>query len=187
MKNTGFIKLGLFIALVNLVFSLYFIKLKFFIFLTCWCLVIHTVTLYRVNFGLEKEELTRKLLIVSWTIGWVVTIMFWVYIFPIIDGKLLPPVWNYVCTHGLIHIFIVAYLYENKIHIEIQDFKWPFLLSMIYMFLMVLPLKYFGIIIYPMFFDELVPTLVILLGSTILGFSTFFLGYSTLNTKKKHN
>lgn len=186
MTKSLFTKVGLFIALLNIAVGLVSIKLKFFTYLTCWSLVLEAVSLYLVSFGLEKLELTRKILITSWTVGWVVTIMFWLYIFPIVDSKSLPPAWNYVCNHGLIHLFVVTHLYKNKIEIEKKDFKWPLLLILLYMFGMALPLKYFGITIYPKFFVNLAPTLIILAGAFALALSSFSVGWFVLNKDQEH-
>jgi hypothetical protein len=180
-------KLGFWLSLINTLYCLNFNGLMFFSYFTYWCLVLHIIALYSVSYGLEKQEITRKLLITSWSMGWTVTIMFWSYVFPLIDGASLPPVWNYVLNHGGVHALIVTYLYNNRIKTKVTDIKWPILVFAIYIFAVILPLRSYGVIVYPLFFEKLVPTVIILLATLSLLALSFGVQYYSLNIKQKDN
>ena len=179
-------KVGFLYSLFCSLSGVHFLGPRFFIYLTNWTLLLHMFALLSLCLQKKKSELQRNLLIVSWTMGWVITIMFWVYIFPIIDLNLLPPVWHYVSTHGGVHLFIVYEFLNSNLHLEKKDFKWPILMMLSYLFLMVLPLKSYGIIIYPLFFDEVIATISILLGSFLVLGIAFYTGIYSLSKKKKN-
>ena len=165
--------------------GLQFFKLKFFIFITDWALVLQLVAFIRLGMSDKINEFNRRLLIMSWSIGWMISLMFWIYIFPIVNLKELPPAWHYISTHGGVHGFFVYEFLQSTIKISKADFKWPVLVLVIYFFFMVLPLKFVGITIYPLFFEEVIPTVVILLGSVLVLWLTFYAGLYLQNRKVK--
>jgi hypothetical protein len=121
----------------------------------------------------KYPELKRKLLITSWTAGWVVTIMFWCLVYPLTadTGKLLP-LYHLLSTHGGVHIFIVWTFLKSSINVRIDDVLWPIGFSMAYLFLVTVPLKFAGITIYPLFLEEFWPTIGIM--AVIFGLHFFF-------------
>ena len=77
---------------------------------------------------------------------------------------------NYCVIIQMIHLLFVFEFLQRNLSISVRDFIWPVLVLLLYFFLMVLPLKIAGITIYPMLFDEVIPTIYILGGSlSILG------------------
>ena len=177
--------LGILGSVIGIVYGLYFANIYFFMFFTNWCMIIHLITFVQIVIGNAKSEFTRKLLIVSWSLGWVVTIMFWIYVYPLFTGP-LPPMWNLILCHGLIHLGIVDVFLKSQIKIEKNDVAWPLIVALVYIFVAVLPLKYLaGIIIYPLFFDEVGPTIGILIGNISICTLTFYSGFYVLRPKGK--
>ena len=179
--------LGLFCSLFCALGGLLTIKWKFFIYFTNWCLLIHAITLLKILvLKQEKTEWTRKLLILSWSIGWSVTIGFWFFIFPIIDKDKLPPVWHYLLCHGGIHASIVLIFCKHPITIKPKDLCIPLFVLAVYAFFLLLPLKiFFGLAVYPMLADSLVGGLIVIVGTFFIVSFSFFVGYFMIKNKKK--
>jgi hypothetical protein len=169
--------LGLFMSFCCISWLVSSGSVKFLIYLTNWCLLIHTATLLRLRFRKTRSELDRVLLIISWTLGWVVSLMFWLYIYPILGARIGNiPLWFNILSHGGVHSVIAFEFIKSQIEIQFPDFKYPFSVCMAYLFGLVLPLKQFGIIIYPMFFDEVLPTVAVLIGALLISFLSFYSG-----------
>lgn len=176
---------GLVLGLVSFMwFPLQKLSLRFMIFFTNWCLVLHIVTLFLIVIGKKDSSLVRVLLLISWPTGWIVTIMFWAYIFPIIDLSVLPPLWQYVSCHGGIN-FIISYEFiTSSIQANLSDFKYSAYFCLSYVVLLAIPSRFFGIIIYPMLLDQLIPTILIFIATIIVLFGSFYVGIRLLSHNK---
>ena len=166
-------KIGFGSGLFCIISSLYRIGfVSFASYLTCWCLVVHVLALFKLCFTLDRDETTRRLLIVGWTVGWIVCLIFWLVIFPSYSSAQLPPVWHYLLTHGGIHLILSREILKNPFHVSLKDILWPLIFVFCYLFLMLLPLKYYGITVYPKVFEEFFITILVILGSiTVMGLS----------------
>ena len=111
--------------------------------------------------------------------------MFWLYVYQHLDPKLLPPVLHYTSTHGGIHLLIVKEFFKSKITVKLEDFRWALLIAIMYLFCAILPLKYAGVIIYPHFFDKLLPTIAIIFGTLIIFTLSFLSGFYLSNNNQK--
>ena len=171
--------------LVVATIGLLFLKLKFFIYITNWALVLHLASFICLRMSETITGTKRRLFITSWCLGWLVTLMFWLYIFPILEYDKLPPTWHYLSTHGGIHIFFVYEFLQRSIDIYGRDFIWPILVTFLYFFVIALPLKLAGITIYPLLFDEVIPTLLILGGAFVVLRLSFLTAYHLQNKKAK--
>lgn len=148
--------------------GIFFLGVKFFMYLTNWGLILHLFSFLAFSFDWKRTELMRKLFVTTWAIGWMVCIMFWCYVFPCIEAQKLPPVWHYISVHGAIHGLFVYELLKLGIKANFSDIYLPLSVGFSYIILVVLPLKSSGIIIYPKFFEESIPTIVILIGLVIV-------------------
>lgn len=148
------------------------------IYLTIWVLIVELTLFLFVLVGLNKGNLYRILINISWTLGWQVTIMFWIYVFPLLTEKnRLPlPFWFDFCAHGGVHMFAVGLFLRFPQKLKFQDSAWPVGMGLSYLFILVLPLKFYGIIVYPLFFEEVLTTVLVIGQSIIVSFSFFFIG-----------
>ena len=163
----------------------YFGIALFFYFFTNWGLIIETFTLLSLCFKNSSNSLIRIMLITSWTLGWMVSLMFWLYVYQTIDRNKLPPFWHYSSTHGGVHLLIVKEFFNSGIIAKPGDYRWPLSIILFYLFCTVLPLKYVGVIIYPYFFDELLSTIAIILGAVAILILSFLSGFYLSKKKKK--
>ena len=99
-------------------------------------------------------------------------------------GDFYIPLWFNISIHGGIHLIIVREFFNNDIIIQHKDVRGPFLIAILYLLCIAVPLKYFGIIIYPLFFDEILPTIVIIIGGFTVVYLSFLSGYYLINKKK---
>lgn len=148
------------------------------IYLTIWTIVIHLVYFLVVLSGMNKGKLHKILLNISWTVGWQVTIMFWIYVFPLLNesNRLPLPYWFDFCAHGGVQVFVVALFLRSNETFELRDSTWPVGFGLSYLFLLIIPLKLYGIIIYPLFFEEVFTTLLVIGQSIIVSFAFFWIG-----------
>ena len=163
------------LSTICLIWLVLHMKLNFLIYLTNWTLIIHFITSICLLLKLRRFEIIRVLLIISWTLGWLVTLMFWLYVYPLLTEKVLKtlPMWFLLLSHGGVHLILVFEFLTQNVRMTYHDFKYPLLVMAAYMFLLVLPLKYNGIIIYPLFFDEIIPTIMILFAGVASSFLSF--------------
>ena len=186
MDNLILCFVGLFGVFISTIVGISFFKGVFFVYLTNWCMFTHAAIFILFIAGRQNSELTRKLLIVGWTIGWMVTAMFWGYIFPIVERSKLPPIWVSILSHGGIHLVVVYLFLRSSITVLKKDFMWPVVFCFTYLMLFILPLKMFaGVIVYPLFFDQFIPTIAIFIGSFVTAGLGFFSGYYILVSKPK--
>ena len=148
------------------------------IYLTIWVLFVELTLFLFVLAGLDKGKLYRILMNISWTLGWQVTIMFWIYVFPLLteENRLPLPFWFDICAHGGVHLFAVALFFRFPQKLTYQDSVWPVGMGLGYLFLLVLPLKFYGITVYPLFFEECLTTVLVIGQSIVVSFGFFFLG-----------
>lgn len=153
------------------------------IYLTIWTVVIHLVYFLVVLSGMNKGKLRKILENISWTTGWQVTIMFWIYVYPLLNesNRLPLPYWFDLCAHGGVHIFIVALYLRSSETFELKDSYWPIGFGLSYLFLLIIPLKLYGIIIYPLFFEEVFTTLLVIGQSIVVSFAFFWIGMKVKN------
>ncbi|OMJ95183.1 hypothetical protein SteCoe_1562 [Stentor coeruleus] len=154
-------------------------------YLTTWNMNLQILTLFVCTFIKNRSELKRKLLILSWTCGWTVVIIFWGFIFPFTDSSKLPPTYQYISTHGGVHMFVVVLFFRNKFEIQGKDILLPLGLYTVYMFGMLLPLKIFGIKIYPLIFEKFWPTIIAFIIIYVANLGIFWIGYVAKKKFKK--
>lgn len=180
------LKLGLLYSIFCICSAFYNFKHLAIFFYTSWTMYLKFATFLSFVFLNKNPELKRKLLISSWTAGWVVTIMFWGYVYPLADKEKIPPLYHIASTHGGVHIFIVWTFLKSSINVRLDDVLWPIGFSMVYLFGVTVPLKFAGITIYPLFFEEFWPTIVILVVNFGLHFLVFWIGMK-IKTKSNIN
>ena len=73
--------------------GLYFLNVALLVFISGWTLILHLASFIIIALSKTINKATERLLITSWSLGWMVTVMFWVYVFPNVDLKMLPPAW----------------------------------------------------------------------------------------------
>jgi hypothetical protein len=135
--------------------------LRFFAFLTSWCTCIQTFTFALSLTGWSSSSLFKKLVVVSWSLGWSVCVLFWTYVYPLVDKTKLTPAPLYLSTHGGLNLVMTALFLKTDIHVKKSDFWWAIAWPLVYSLVILLPLKMNDITIYPMIFDGLLPTLII--------------------------
>jgi hypothetical protein len=163
---------------LSLVTILNAIGLQSFIYLTIWTLIIHLSLFMSLLGGFMKSHLFKVLIIISWTLGWQVTIVYWVYVFPLLTEKNrlpLPP-WFDFLAHGGVHFLVVLIFLRFKGSFTTQDFVYPLSVALGYLFLVVTPLRFLGVIVYPKFFEEVIPTISVIIGSIVVSLFCFYAG-----------
>ncbi|OMJ95184.1 hypothetical protein SteCoe_1563 [Stentor coeruleus] len=168
-------------------FPLQKFSLRFMISFTTWCLILHILILFFIVIGKKDSRFVRVLLLIGWPVGWVVTIMFWVYIFPFVDKSVLPPSWQYIGCHGGINLIISYEFITSSIQANIYDFKYSVCFCLVYLVLFAIPLRFFGIIIYPMMLEQAIPTVLIFIATFIVLVGSFFVGVRLLSRNKVKN
>lgn len=156
--------------------GLYVHGIKMIVFLTSWCGILHAWTFFHL-LSSKNSVTTKRLLISSWSLGWAITLMFWFYVFPLSESSKLPPVPLYISSHGGINLFMSIRYLKSNINVETSDLKWPLMIIALYFIGMVIPLKYFGITVYPYFMEKLIPTIVILFGCFFVLTLCFCVGF----------
>ena len=165
------------LATVN-IFSI----LKYF---TNWMLVLELITLSMKIFSIDSKKL-RPILIVVWSLGWQVSILFWFYVYPLLTPEQAPPMWFNILSHGGVHLCVSKVFYDSNIQVKSSDFKYPVSVSLAYFALVVIPLKLLGITIYPLFLVSFFPTLLIVSSSLLVTYLSF-LTINLLHTQSKSN
>lgn len=178
-------KIGLVYAIFIAIVGYLQYKLIAIAYLTTWNMNIQILTLIICTFMENRFELKRKLLILSWTCGWTVVIIFWGFIFPFTNLSKLPPAYQYVSTHGGVHMFIVVLFFRKKFEIQSKDMLLPLGLYTVYMFGMLLPLKIFGIKIYPLLFEKFWPTVIVFITLCVVNLAIFWIGFVVKMKSKK--
>jgi hypothetical protein len=123
-----------------------------------------------------KSQQAKKLVITSWSLGWTVTLFFWVYVYPLTESQKLPPVLLYISSHGGINLIMTIRFLLSDLRIEINDFKWPCIVVIVYFFGMIMPLKFFGFTVYPLFMEKLFPTILIIVCALTCLWLCFYIG-----------
>jgi hypothetical protein len=160
--------------------SIYIIVL----YLTNWVLVLDllTFTLLLLN---KFPSHHKKLLIITWTLGCQVSLVFWVSVYPLLPESKIPPAWFNFLSHGGIHLLLCKLFIEKKPLIKTRDLQYPCIVLLLYTLLILLPSKSSGLTIYPSFLEDFQTTLSILFFSTSVILSSFFLGkYLSSKTKQ---
>ena len=156
-------------------------------YITVWTATLHTFTLYRAIYGKEKDDTTRKLIVTSLGLGWLVSVAFWYYyLFTDINIPQIPIVVD-ILIHGGIFSTIIFYLLKSEIKFNLGEIYLPLGFFFIWLFSVAIPLRYFNIEAYEDFLFKLKPTIVMMalfLISLIIG----FVGIHSLsnNSKKKY-
>jgi hypothetical protein len=153
------------------------------VFLTNWCGIIHCYTFFHLLASLKP--FTKELLILSWCLGWAVTVLFWAYVYPLTDLEKLPPACLYISSHGGVNLFISIQFFLSDFLVELRDFKWPCIVLVAYFFGMTLPLKIFGVVVYPHFMEKVIPTVLIITGTYICLWICFYIGLLLKSKKDK--
>lgn len=174
-------------ALIVQVYGCYFYGIKVLIYLTSWCSILHTFTLIYFIVSKKHSKFSDNLLITSWTLGWAVTILFWCLIYPFVSSSLLPPAPQYISTHGGINLFISYFFIKSKMIVRFNQSYYSFIICLVYLFGMIAPLKYYGIIVYPKFMLEVKATLIYVFGFISLNLISFLAGYLLKREKVKSN
>ena len=169
--------IGALYALIVQVYGCYLHGIKVVSYITSWCSILHTYTLIYFAVSKKPSRFSEDLLVTSWTLGWAVTILFWCLIFPFVESSLLPPVPQYISTHGGINLFISYLFIKSKMSVRLNQSSYSLIICIVYFFGMIAPLKYFGIIVYPKFMEEVNATLLYLFGFISLNLIGFSCGY----------
>ena len=130
------------------------------------------------------QSLFKKLLIAAWCIGWNVTIVFWICVYPALPPEKIPPLWLNILSHGGVHLIISYLFYKNQVYIRNRDFIYPSFIMVVYMIIILIPFKYSGVTIYPQFLDELIPSILMMFLSISTLVASFFIG-KRLSQKSK--
>lgn len=178
-------KIGLVYSIFTAIAGYLQYKLISIAYLTTWNMNLQILALFICTFMKNRFELKRKILILSWTCGWTVVIIFWGLIFPFTELSKLPPTYQYVSTHGGVHMFIVVLFLREKFEIQIKDMLLPLGLYTVYMFCMLLPLKIFGIKIYPLIFEQFWPTIIVFIVVCVVNLGIFWIGLAVKMKSKK--
>lgn len=159
-----------------------------FIYLTTWVVILESITFFTIVFRLVHKHYSNLLIIVSWTMGWFVFFLFWFYIYPQIREKDTIPLWAHVLSHGIIHFFIVVVFFKADLEIKYKYYALPVVFTLVYVFVLVLPLKiWYNVTVYPKFFEEFGPTVVYIVGALCL--SGIFFGFGRVlhaDLEEKH-
>lgn len=156
--------------------------LKYF---TNWMLVLELCTLLMKICSVNLKTL-RIMLITVWSLGWQVTILFWFYIYPLLTPEQTPPMWFNILSHGGVHLCVSKIFYDSNIQVKFADFKYPVSVSLAYFAIVVIPLKFLGITIYPLFLVSFLPSLLIISSSLLVTYLSF-LTINLLHPQSKNN
>ena len=161
------------------------IGLQGFIYLTTWLLIIQFILFLIVLVGKMNTKVFKVINIISWTLGWQVTIVFWIYVFPLLteQNRIKVPYWFDYLSHGGIHLFAVLLFLRYDGTMTYKEYAYPLCVALFYLFAVVTPLKLYGIIVYPKFFDEFGATIAVILGSIVITLSSFFAGKAIKSSK----
>lgn len=161
------------------------IGLTGFIYLTTWLLVIQFALFLVVLAGKMNSKVFKVINIISWTLGWQVTVVFWIYVFPLLNeqNRIKVPHWFDYLSHGGVHLFAVLLFLRYDGVVTFKDYAYPLSVALFYLFAVVTPLKFYGIIVYPKFFDEIGVTVAVILGSIVVTLSSFLAGKAIKKSK----
>ena len=161
---------------------------EIFIFLTIWVVLLQLLTFISILLLPTYSSTKKTLIIASWNLGWLVTILFWFYIYPQIRHKDPSPLWSQILSHGVFHFQIVYIFLNTKFQVQNKDYLLTLFITLIYLFGCVVPLKYYyEITIYPKFFEEFWPTVLYIFGALGLTGIFFYIGKRLNLNKKKEN
>ena len=179
--------LGFLIASFGLAAGASYFGLWVFKFITCWTLNLHIVTLFYITFVKSSGETARILLILSWTLGICISILFWIYyLFVGYDSPV--PLWLDSLLHGGVAGMIIIQTFMLKPIFRLQDIKWPIGFYFTWFFTAAVPLRLLNIEIYPDFLFKLQPTIGFFIGFMGPILFGFFVGLAVFgNSKKKIN
>ncbi|CAG9327777.1 unnamed protein product [Blepharisma stoltei] len=150
-------------------------KLEFFLYLTHWTLLAKTLTFLCFFRELGSENFRKVLLSISWTMGLNVTILYWAYAYPLTASPDFE-LWHLILTHGGVFLFLIPELISSTITFVNKDFLGPACISAVYMFCVVIPSAYLGVIIYPgLTFTNLLSYIVVI-ANFCVSFGAFSIG-----------
>lgn len=182
-------KIGLFGAIYGVLAISWGVQIygpfKFLAFLTSWCTVIQTFTFIISTTSYSSSSLYKKLLVVSWSLGWSVCVLFWTYVYPLVDKSKLTPAPLYMSSHGGINLVMSALFLTTDLKIQKSDFWWAILWPLVYSLTILLPLKMNGFTIYPMVFEGILPTLIIFAAKIGIIGSAFSAGWYIKSGRNK--
>jgi hypothetical protein len=147
--------------------------------------VIQTFTFIISTTSYSSSSLYKKLLVVSWSLGWSVCVLFWTYVYPLVDKSKLTPAPLYMSSHGGINLVMSALFLTTDLKIQKSDFWWAILWPLVYSLTILLPLKMNGFTIYPMVFEGLLPTLIIFAAKIGIIGSAFSAGWYIKSGRNK--
>ena len=157
---------------------------EIFIFLTIWVVILQLFTFLSILLSPKYSHIKNTLIVTSWNLGWLITILFWFYIYPQIKDIDPTPIWSQILSHGLVHFQMVFIFLKSKFPIQNKHYLLTLFTVLIYLFGCVVPLKYFyESTIYPKFFEEVWPTVIYIAAALGLT-SVFFVFGKRLNRNK---
>ncbi|CAG9312373.1 unnamed protein product [Blepharisma stoltei] len=142
--------LGILVGLAAVILEFKEIGFKVLIYLTIWTLIINTSSLLILKLDLGSQNLQQALVIVSWILGFNVSLLFWLYVYPMIgDSVKLPPVWHLSLDHGILLLFFIPEALNPKISFNFRDFFKAIYVMLAYLLVVMVPCALKGIVIYP--------------------------------------
>ena len=157
------------------------------LYLTTWTLIISEFTIL-IHFVRILKEYQVKFMCVSWNLGWLSTIMYWFYVFPNSNPEDLFPMWLDSLRHGGVLVFVVIIFVKEDFCLKFQDFVPTLMMVFAYIFVCLLPVKFLiGKTLYPLLFEELYATCIIIFSAVSVAFAFFCLGKMAKNKRSLKN
>ncbi|CAG9322696.1 unnamed protein product [Blepharisma stoltei] len=148
---------------------------KFFLYLTHWALIVKTLTFLCIFRGLGSDNFRKNLLVIAWTSGINVTIIYWTYAYPLMvspDFEL----WHLLLTHGGICLFLIPEIMTCPFTLSNKDFLGPACVAIIYISCVLIPCAYFGMILYPGLTFTNFLSFIVVLANLLVSFGAFSIG-----------